>query len=34
MVADRDFDGRILRFVVGGPNPKTLIKCVFIEKKL
>ena len=35
MMVDRDFNGRILRSVVGEPNTKTLIKCVFsLGKKL
>ena len=35
MMVDRDFNGRILKSVVGEPNPKTLIKYVFsLGKKL
>ena len=33
MVADLDFNGLISRFVVGKPNPKTLMKCIFFLKK-
>ena len=35
MMVDRDFNGQILKSVVGEPNPKTLIKYVFsLGKKL
>ena len=33
-VSDFVFNGCIVRSVVGGFNPKTLIKCHFLEKKL
>ena len=34
MMTDLDFNGLIRRSVVGKPNPKNLIKCVFPWKKL